>query len=54
MEILISLVTKENQSVLASFCGCGTALAAAKNLNRQYIGFEMNKEYYDSIYLRLK
>lgn len=53
MEILISLVTTEGQIVLDPFCGCGTTLVAAKNLNRQYIGFEINEEYYNNILLRL-
>lgn len=53
MEILISLVTKENQIVLDPFCGCGTTLVAAKKLNRQYIGIEINKEYYETMKKRL-
>lgn len=53
MEILISLVTVEGQIVLDPFCGCGTTLVAAKNLNREYIGFEINEEYYNNIQLRL-
>lgn len=53
MEILISLVTIEGQTVLDPFCGCGTTLVAAKNLKREYIGFEINKEYYNNILLRM-
>lgn len=53
MEILISLVTLEGQTVLDPFCGCGTTLVAAKNLNREYIGFEINDEYYQNILKRL-
>lgn len=53
MEILISLVTKEGQTVLDPFCGCGTTLVAARKLNREYIGFEINKEYYDNILFRM-
>lgn len=53
MEILISLVTTEGQIVLDPFCGCGTTLVAARNLNREYIGFEINEEYYNHILLRL-
>ena len=53
MEILISLVTVEGQTVLDPFCGCGTTLVAAKNLNREYIGFEINDEYYQNILKRL-
>lgn len=54
MEILISLVTIEGQIVLDPFCGCGTTLVAAKNLNREYIGFEINDEYYQNILKRLE
>lgn len=54
MEILIALTTKERQCVLDPFCGCGTTLVAAENLNRDYIGIEINKEYYDNIQKRLK
>ena len=53
MEVLIKLVTKEGQTVLDPFCGCGTTLVAAKNLNRDYIGFEINDEYYQNILKRL-
>ena len=53
MEILISLVTKEGQTVLDPFCGCGTTLVAAKRLKREYIGFEINEEYYNNILLRM-
>ena len=54
MEILISFVTIEGQVVLDPFCGCGTTLVAAKNLNRQYIGFEINPEYYKTTKKRLE
>lgn len=53
MEILIALVTIEGQVVLDPFCGCGTTLVAARNLNREYIGFEINAEYYQNILKRL-
>jgi site-specific DNA-methyltransferase (adenine-specific) len=53
METLIKMVTLEGQTVLDPFCGCGTTLVAAKNLNRDYIGFEINPVYYDNILKRL-
>ena len=39
--------TCENDVVLDCFAGSGTTLVACKELNRHYIGFEINKEYYD-------
>lgn len=53
METLIELTTIENQIVLDPFCGCGTTLLAAKNLNRQYLGFEINTMYYKTVLKRL-
>lgn len=38
--------TKEGDLVLDCFCGSGTTLKACQELNRQYIGFEINEEYY--------
>ena len=53
IEFLMTLTTKERQIILDPFMGSGTTAMAAKNLNRQYIGFEINKEYYDLSLLRL-
>ena len=38
--------TKENDIVLDCFMGSGTTAVACKQLNRHYIGFELNPEYY--------
>lgn len=38
--------TNEGDIVLDCFCGSGTTLVAAKELNRHYLGFEINPEYY--------
>lgn len=42
---LIELTTRENQTVLDPFIGSGTTAVAAKILNRNYIGFEIDKNY---------
>ena len=42
MEFLISLVTKENAIILDPFCCSGTTCIAAKNINRHYIGIEID------------
>ena len=54
MELLIALVTLEDQVVLDPFCGCGTTLVAAKRQNRQYLGMEQNENYYQNTLRRLE
>jgi len=44
MELLISLVTKENQIILDPFMGSGITCIAAKKLNRHYIGIDIEAE----------
>lgn len=46
-EYLISVSSNEGDIILDPCIGSGTTAAAAKNLNRNYIGFELNKEYYE-------
>ena len=45
IEILIELVTLEGQVILDPFVGSGTVCVAAKKLNRQYLGIEIDPEY---------
>jgi hypothetical protein len=42
LERIIGASTKPNDIVLDAFCGCGTALVAAQNLGRQWIGIDVS------------
>lgn len=54
LEYLIKTYTIENELVLDNCAGSGSTLIAAKNLNRQFIGIEKEKSYYDICVERLK
>jgi DNA modification methylase len=54
MEELIIKHSNENDVVLDTFAGAATTLLAAKNQGRQYIGCELDKDYYDKAKQRLK
>lgn len=53
LEYLIKTYTNKNDLVLDNCAGSGSTLVAAKNLNRQFIGIEKEKEYYDICLNRL-
>lgn len=53
IEDLIKGFTKEGEIVLDMFLGSGTTALACKNLNRNFIGIELNPEYYDMARKRL-
>ena len=53
MQTLIENSTNENEVVLDPFMGSGTTAVAAIRSNRRYIGFEIDKTYYDLTQKRL-
>lgn len=53
MERIILLTTNEGDTVLDPFMGSGTTAIACMNTNRKYIGFEIDKNYYDESIKRI-
>lgn len=53
MEYLIKTFTNEEDLVLDFTMGSGTTGLACKNLNRNFIGIELNKEYFNIAYERI-
>jgi len=53
-ERLIQIFTDEGDIVLDCWLGSGTTAVAAQNLNRNFIGIEINKEYVEMAKKRLK
>jgi DNA modification methylase len=49
LQRLILLSSNKGDTVLDPFMGSGTTALACKTTNRNFIGFENNKEYYDHI-----
>lgn len=54
MERIIETFTEENQTVLDIFNGSGSTGIAALNKNRNYIGIELNKQYYEESLARFQ
>ena len=53
-EYLIKTYTNEGETVLDNCMGSGTTAIAAINTNRNYIGFELDEEYYNASIERIK
>ncbi len=47
MEYLIKTYTNENETVLDFTMGSGSTGVACKNLNRSFIGIEMDDKYFE-------
>lgn len=54
VEEFISFFTKKGQWILDPFMGTGSTMLAAGKLNRNAIGIELSKDYYDSARRRIK
>jgi len=53
MRKIVQQYSKEGELVLDPFSGSGSTLVACKQLNRQYMGFEIEKKYYEITKKRL-
>jgi len=54
MSYLVTLGSREGDVVLDPFIGSGTTAIACRMLSRKFIGYEIDKEYYDIARARLK
>lgn len=54
IEYHIENSSREGDVILDCFCGSGTTLVGAINKNRNYIGFEINKKYYETAKARVQ
>ncbi|MDR3198297.1 MAG: site-specific DNA-methyltransferase [Planctomycetaceae bacterium] len=53
LERIINVSSRPNEKVFDPFLGSGTTAAVAKKLGRQFLGFELSKEYWELSQKRL-
>jgi DNA modification methylase len=53
LKFYISNSSREGDIVFDPFCGTGSTLVAAKELDRSFLGYEIDKEYFDIVIDRL-
>lgn len=54
LEYLIKTYTNEGEIVLDNCMGCGSTIIACIKTNRRYIGYELEKEYYEKAKERIE
>ena len=54
MEYLVKTYTNENEVVLDNCIGSGSTAVACIRTNRKYIGYELEKEYFDIAIKRIE
>ena len=54
MQFLVKTYTNENEIVLDFTMGSGTTGVACRNLNRKFIGIELDKKYFNIATERIK
>ena len=54
MEYLVKTYTNENDTILDNTMGSGTTGIACQNLNRNFIGIEMDENYFNIAEKRIK
>jgi DNA modification methylase len=53
IERIIKLTTNEGDLIVDPFMGSGTTAIACMNTNRRFIGFEINKDYFEEANKRI-